>query len=175
MKKFARIAAVVVLVTILLAWVVGGLRQEADLIPFIKKAIPGAVYFESISGGIYAGKTSIQPGTPVLGYAAIVLALIFRNPARFNYEVFGTFFNLAGTYFQYALLAVVLVTSLFIIRSWCNYICPLRAVADYVRMMRHWMKNEPTNSDFSEFLRIIDNREFPVTNSASSDTQSFRL
>lgn len=395
MKKFERTAAVVALVTIILAWGAGGLRQEADLIPFIKKALPGAVYLESVSNGIYAGKTSNQPGTPVLGYAAIgkaggyggpmkvavgvnsagdiigisivdhketipffqkvlakefprvlvgknyshsftpgedidgvsgatlslnallksvrqavyriakhaldlpvkpeksppihfgipevillllftvgfinyskkgsaepspkdpsdqkahkkvirwvtrltgllflgfvytiplsiininslllgywpnwhthlywyllvvgvllplvlvgkspycdsfcpfgaaqeglkiidgskqripskyhsymrwiqrmlawaaiVLALTFRNPTRFNYEVFGTFFNLTGTYFQFALLAVVLVTSLFIIRPWCNYLCPLRAVADYIRLMRQWIKGK---------------------------------
>lgn len=78
----------------------------------------------------------------ILAWAAIVLALTFRNPARFNYEVFGTFFNLTGTYFQYALLAVVLVTSLFIIRPWCNYLCPLRAVADYIRMIRQWIKKK---------------------------------
>jgi polyferredoxin len=78
----------------------------------------------------------------MLAWAAIVLALSFRNPARFNYEVFGTFFNLTGTYFQFALLAVVLVASLFIIRPWCNYLCPLRAVADYIRMMRQWIKGK---------------------------------
>jgi Na+-translocating ferredoxin:NAD+ oxidoreductase RnfG subunit len=78
----------------------------------------------------------------MLAWAAIVLALTFRNPTRFNYEVFGTFFSLTGTYFQYALLAVVLVTSLFIVRPWCNYLCPLRAVADYIRMIRQWIRGK---------------------------------
>jgi Na+-translocating ferredoxin:NAD+ oxidoreductase RnfG subunit len=74
-----------------------------------------------------------------LAWAAIVLALFFRSPAHVNVEVFGTFFNLTGTYFQFALLAVVLVAALFITRPWCNYLCPLRAVADYLRSMRKWM------------------------------------
>lgn len=82
MKKFERIAAVVALVTIILAWVVGALRQEADLIPFIKKALPGAVYLESVSNGIYAGKASNQTGTPVLGYAAIDKAGGYGGPMQ---------------------------------------------------------------------------------------------
>ena len=73
-----------------------------------------------------------------LAWAAILAALLFRNPARFNYEVFGTFFTLTGTVLQFALLGVVLIASLFLLRPWCNFLCPVRAVSDYIRMLRRW-------------------------------------
>lgn len=78
----------------------------------------------------------------VLALAVIVAALFFRNPGKYNYEVFGTFFNLTGNYVQYGVMAVVLVTSLFITRPWCNYLCPLRAVSDYIRSFRSLFKKE---------------------------------
>ena len=75
----------------------------------------------------------------LLALAAIVVALLFRNPARLNYKVFGTFFTLTGTVFQFALLGVILIASLFLLRPWCNFLCPIRAVSDYVRMLRLWI------------------------------------
>jgi len=76
-----------------------------------------------------------------LAWAIIVLALLYRNPGRANYEVFGTFFSLTGSNFQFILLAIVLVASLFINRPWCNYLCPLRAVSDFIKTMRRWILN----------------------------------
>jgi uncharacterized protein with FMN-binding domain len=75
-----------------------------------------------------------------LAWAAVVPALLFRSPAHVNVEVFGTFFKLTGTYFQFALLAVVLIAALFITRPWCHYLCPLRAVSDYIRTMKQILK-----------------------------------
>lgn len=80
-----------------------------------------------------------------LAWAAVVLALLFRNPAHVNVEVFGTFFNLTGTYFQFGLLAVVLIAALFITRPWCNYLCPLRAVSDYIRSMKQWIRGSDSH------------------------------
>jgi NosR/NirI family transcriptional regulator, nitrous oxide reductase regulator len=74
-----------------------------------------------------------------LAMAVILTALLFRNPAVFNYEVFGTFFTLTGTVFQFALLGIVLIASLFLIRPWCNFLCPIRVVSDYLRMWRLWI------------------------------------
>ena len=76
----------------------------------------------------------------LLAWGAIVAALLFRNPAHFDYEVFGTFFTLTGTVLQLALLGVVLIASLFLLRPWCSFLCPVRAVSDYIRMMRLWGK-----------------------------------
>ena len=33
---------------------------------------------------------------------------------------------------------VDLVISL--LRPWCNFLCPIRAVSDYIRMLRNWGK-----------------------------------
>lgn len=79
-----------------------------------------------------------------LALTAIIVALLLRNPGRFDYEVFGTFFTLTGSVFQFALLGVVLVASLFLLRPWCNYLCPLRAVGDYITMLRRWVKDTVT-------------------------------
>jgi len=75
-----------------------------------------------------------------LAWAAIIIALLFRNPGLSSYEVFGTFFELVGSNYQFVLLGIVVVTSLYILRPWCTYICPIRPVDDYVRTMRRWMR-----------------------------------
>jgi NosR/NirI family nitrous oxide reductase transcriptional regulator len=61
----------------------------------------------------------------LLTLAAISLALLYRNPGLSSYEVFGTAFALEGSNFQFALLAVILLSSLFIYRPWCRHLCPL--------------------------------------------------
>ena len=75
----------------------------------------------------------------ILAWAAILLALTYRHPALASYEVYGTFFDLVGSHLQFGLLAVVLVASLFVTRPWCNYLCPIRAVTDFLRLVRKWV------------------------------------
>jgi hypothetical protein len=75
-----------------------------------------------------------------LALAAIVIALLFRNPGISSYEVFGAFFRLIGSNFLFVLLGIVLVASLFIRRPWCSYLCPLRPVTDLIRLIRNWIK-----------------------------------
>lgn len=60
-----------------------------------------------------------------LAIAAISMALIFRNPGFSSFEIFGTIFDLNGSSFQFAVLAIILLLSLFMYRPWCNYLCPL--------------------------------------------------
>lgn len=81
----------------------------------------------------------------VIALTAIVIAMIYRNPSVSSYEVFGAFFRLIGTNFLFVLLAIVLIASLFIRRPWCSYLCPLRPVTDFVRLVRNrirelWLK-----------------------------------
>jgi polyferredoxin len=61
----------------------------------------------------------------VLAISAVCMALLFRNPGFSSFEIFGTFFNLNGSNYQFALLALILLLSLFVYRPWCNYLCPL--------------------------------------------------
>jgi NosR/NirI family nitrous oxide reductase transcriptional regulator len=73
-----------------------------------------------------------------LALSAIVIALVYRNPGISSYEVFGAFFRLIGSNFLFILLGIVLVASLFIRRPWCSYLCPLRPVTDFIRLIRNW-------------------------------------
>ena len=76
-----------------------------------------------------------------IALTAIVLAMIYRNPSLSSYEVFGAFFRLIGTNLLFVLLAVVLVAALFIRRPWCSYLCPLRPVTDFIRLIRNWTRD----------------------------------
>jgi polyferredoxin len=75
-----------------------------------------------------------------LALGAITIALLYRNPSISSYEVFGAFFRLIGTNFHFILLGIVLLASLFIRRPWCSYLCPLRPVTDFIKLMRSWVK-----------------------------------
>ena len=74
-----------------------------------------------------------------LAWLAIILALLFRNPGLSSYEIFGTLFDLTGSSWQFALLGIILIASLFIRRPWCTYLCPLRPVTDLYRIFRKWI------------------------------------
>lgn len=74
-----------------------------------------------------------------LAWTAIFLALLFRNPGLSSYEVFGSLFSLTGSTIQFLLLGIVLVFAIFIKRPWCNFLCPLRPVTDFIRMVRSWI------------------------------------
>ena len=76
-----------------------------------------------------------------LALGAIVMALFYRNPSISSYEVFGAFFHLIGTNFHFILLGVVLILALFIRRPWCSYLCPLRPVTDFIRLVRNWARD----------------------------------
>jgi NosR/NirI family transcriptional regulator, nitrous oxide reductase regulator len=76
-----------------------------------------------------------------LAFTAIVLGLALRQPGAASYEPFGTLFNLEGTWPQWALLILVLFGSLVIYRPFCNYLCPLDPVVDYIGEVRRWVKN----------------------------------
>ena len=106
----------------------GGVQECLSLIGGAKKRIPRKIH------------RSLRWFQRFLALSAIALALIYRNPSISSYEVFGAFFQLIGTNFQFALLGVVLITALFLKRPWCNYLCPLRPVTDFIRLIRNWLK-----------------------------------
>lgn len=72
---------------------------------------------------------------------AIIVALLFRNPSITSYEIFGTLFKLTGTNLQFAILGIVLVSSIFIKRPWCNYLCPIRPVTEHISCVRRSIIN----------------------------------
>lgn len=73
---------------------------------------------------------------------AIITALLLRNPGVTSYEVFGTLFKLTGSNFQFAILGIVLVSSVFIKRPWCNYLCPMDSVANHYTHVRRLIINK---------------------------------
>lgn len=72
---------------------------------------------------------------------AIITALLLRNPGVSSYEVFGTLFKLMGSNFQFAILGIVLVSSMFIKRPWCNYLCPVAPVTEHFMHTRKLILN----------------------------------
>jgi NosR/NirI family nitrous oxide reductase transcriptional regulator len=68
---------------------------------------------------------ALRWGQRLLCLAGISLALLFRNPGLSSFEIFGTAFTLTGSDFQFGLLAIIVLSSLFIYRPWCRYLCPL--------------------------------------------------
>ena len=74
-----------------------------------------------------------------LAWLAIMIAFLLRNPGISSYEIFGTLFDFTGTTVMFVLLGIVLVTSLFVKRPWCNGLCPLDPVYDIIRLIRTWV------------------------------------
>ena len=72
----------------------------------------------------------------ILVWGAILYALAMRDPASTSYEPYGALFGFTGTTFQFAFAALILVASLFLVRPWCNYLCPLRGMTDSFRAVR---------------------------------------
>ena len=75
-----------------------------------------------------------------LAFSAIVLGLALRQPGAASFEPFGTLFDLEGSWPQWALLILIVLGSLVIYRPFCNYICPLAPVVDYVSDTRSRVK-----------------------------------
>ncbi len=76
-----------------------------------------------------------------LSFAAIVLGLALRQPGAASYEPFGTLFDLKGSGPQWLLLALILFGSLIVYRPFCNYLCPLDPVVDYIGEVRRLGKS----------------------------------
>lgn len=104
----------------------GATQECLGIIGGAKKRIPDRIHF------------FLRWFQRLIALGAILMALIFRNPSVSSYEVFGAFFRLIGTNFLFILLAVVLIVSLFIRRPWCSYLCPLRPVTDFLKLLRNW-------------------------------------
>ena len=76
----------------------------------------------------------------LLLWLAVLLGLLYRNPAAASYEVFGAFFRLSGTGFQYAVLVVCLAAAVFFTRPFCHWVCPVDAIEEQpLRPLRRWI------------------------------------
>lgn len=75
-----------------------------------------------------------------LALTAIVLGLALRRPGPAGYEPFATLFDLRGTAVQWALLILVVFASIVSYRPFCNYLCPIDPVVDFIAASRRWAK-----------------------------------
>jgi NosR/NirI family transcriptional regulator, nitrous oxide reductase regulator len=75
-----------------------------------------------------------------LAVTAIGLGLALRRPGAASFEPFATLFDLRGNGLEWIFLALVLLASLVIYRPFCNYLCPLDPVVDFIAAGRRWPK-----------------------------------
>jgi Na+-translocating ferredoxin:NAD+ oxidoreductase RnfG subunit len=73
-------------------------------------------------------------------WLAILLALVLRHPTATEYEVYSGLFQFIGSNWLFILLAIVIITSLFLSNPWCNYLCPVKPVFEYVQLFRNKAK-----------------------------------
>jgi NosR/NirI family nitrous oxide reductase transcriptional regulator len=67
-----------------------------------------------------------------LALTAIVLGLALRRPGVAGYEPFAALFDLRANAAQWVLLVLMALASLIIYRPFCNYLCPIDPVVDFI-------------------------------------------
>ena len=75
-----------------------------------------------------------------LALTAIGLGLALRRPGVASFEPFATLFDLRGNAEQWSFLALILIASLAVYRPFCNYLCPLDPVVEFIAAGRRWLK-----------------------------------
>lgn len=71
---------------------------------------------------------------------ALMGALFFRAPSAFSYEPFGVFFNVIGSRVIFALVVVIIISSLILRRPWCHLFCPVTGMFSFLSFMRRWVQ-----------------------------------
>jgi hypothetical protein len=75
-----------------------------------------------------------------LAFTAILAGLALRRPGVAGYEPFATLFDFRGTTLEVVFLLVVVLASLMMYRPFCNYLCPLDPVYDFIAESRRWLR-----------------------------------
>lgn len=75
-----------------------------------------------------------------LAFTAVLLGLALRRPGVAGYEPFATLFDQRGTFIEVLLLVLVILASLLMYRPFCNYLCPLDPVYDFIAESRRWAR-----------------------------------
>ncbi|MGF1864152.1 4Fe-4S binding protein [Enterovibrio norvegicus] len=76
----------------------------------------------------------------VILLATLCLGAYFRNPAGFVYEPFGIAFGMIGGMYLFVLTVLIVLTSLVVRRPWCQSLCPINAMTDFVVFNKNWFK-----------------------------------
>lgn len=75
-----------------------------------------------------------------LAFTAVLLGLALRRPGVAGYEPFATLFDLRGSPVEVIFLLIIILASLLMYRPFCNYLCPLDPVYDFIAESRRWVR-----------------------------------
>ena len=79
-----------------------------------------------------------------LAWCALVFAFFMKNPGISSYEIFAPLFAWEGEQVQWLILPIMLFGSIFILRFWCRFFCPVGGVLDFLVQLRRncgeWLK-----------------------------------
>lgn len=78
-RNLDRVLGVVALLLLVVAWVIGVIRVEADLLPAVREALPEAQHFERQKPGMYVAWADSSK-TELLGYVSIASATGYGGP-----------------------------------------------------------------------------------------------
>ncbi len=81
----------------------------------------------------------------VLLLITLCLGAYFRNPAAFVYEPFGIAFGMIGGMYLFVLTVMIILTSLVVRRPWCQSLCPINAMTDFLVFNKNWFKQVLNN------------------------------
>lgn len=76
----------------------------------------------------------------VLLLVTLCLGAYFRSPAAFVYEPFGIAFGMIGGMYLFVLTVIIILTSLVVRRPWCQSLCPVNAMTDFLVFNKSWFK-----------------------------------
>lgn len=75
-----------------------------------------------------------------LAFTAVLMGLALRRPGVAGYEPFATLFDQRGTPVEVIFLLIIILASLLMYRPFCNYLCPLDPVYDFIAESRRWVR-----------------------------------
>jgi NosR/NirI family transcriptional regulator, nitrous oxide reductase regulator len=75
-----------------------------------------------------------------LAFTAVIIGLALRRPGVAGYEPFATLFDFRGRALEVAFLLIIVLASLVMYRPFCNYLCPLDPVYDFIAEVRRWAR-----------------------------------
>ena len=71
-----------------------------------------------------------------------------------TYEPFGIMFGMIGSMYLFVLTVLVLLTSLAVRRPWCQTLCPVNAMTDYIKFNKMWVKQSWNKSKKSKKRKL---------------------
>ena len=75
-----------------------------------------------------------------LAFVAVIIGLLLRRPGVASYEPFGTLFDLRGTGIEWIFLGIIVIASLLMYRPFCNFLCPLDPIYEFIAAARKWVR-----------------------------------